>query len=111
VTARRNEDEESLMADDRIQPLIIGRGMAGQALRHALSLFPEEIAPSRWLERGDPLPAPDNPATALLVVAGPHALHTPRLLEAAERGYRYAICEKPQPGSATATVSSGGLGS
>jgi predicted dehydrogenase len=28
-------------------------------------------------------------------VAGPHALHTPRLLEAAERGYRFAICEKP----------------
>ncbi|MDH3254670.1 MAG: Gfo/Idh/MocA family oxidoreductase, partial [Acidobacteriota bacterium] len=38
---------------------------------------------------------PHNTETALLVVANPHALHTPRLLEAAESGYRFAICEKP----------------
>jgi predicted dehydrogenase len=69
--------------------------MAGQALRHALSMFPDDVDPAIWIERGAPLPRPEDPQSALLVVAGPHALHTPRLLEAAERGYRFAICEKP----------------
>ena len=80
---------------DRIQPLIIGLGSAGRALAHALAIYPEAIAPPRFLDRGTELPAPDDPATSLLVVAGPHALHTPRLVEAEARGYRYAICEKP----------------
>jgi predicted dehydrogenase len=88
-------NKELQMTVEKIQPLIIGRGMAGQALRHALSMFPDDIAPASWLERGAPVPEPEDPDRALLVVAGPHALHTPRLLEAAERGYRYAICEKP----------------
>jgi predicted dehydrogenase len=83
------------MVRDRIQPLILGRGTGGQALRHALALYPDEVAPARWLERDAPLPQPENPERTLLVIANPHALHTPRLLEAAERGYRFAICEKP----------------
>ena len=83
------------MPNERIQPLIIGRGMAGRALRHALSMFPDDAAPSTWLERGDPLPPPGNPESTLLVVANPHGLHTPRLLEAATQGYRFAICERP----------------
>jgi len=78
-----------------IQPLIVGRGSAGRALRHALAIYPEAVAPPRWLDRDAPLPAPQDPGTALLVLANPHALHAPRLLEAATRGYRYAICEKP----------------
>ncbi len=79
----------------RIQPLIVGRGAAGKALRHALAMYPDEVAPALWLERGAPLPRPEQPDLALLVVAGPHALHAPRLLEAADCGYRFAICEKP----------------
>ena len=83
------------MAQQRVQPLIVGRGAAGKALRHALAMYPDEVAPAIWQEREAPLPRPDKPDLALLVVANPHALHTPRLLEAAERGYRFAICEKP----------------
>ncbi len=83
------------MVQRRVQPLILGRGMAGKALRHALAMYPDEVAPAAWHDRGAPLPAPEDPDLALLVVANPHALHTPRLLEAAERGYRFAICEKP----------------
>lgn len=83
------------MVQQRIQPLIVGRGTAGKALRHALAMFPEEVAPAAWHDRDAPLPRPGDPDLALLVVASPHALHAPRLLEAAERGYRFAICEKP----------------
>jgi predicted dehydrogenase len=79
----------------RVHPLLVGRGAAGKALRHALAMYPDEVAPATWQERGAPLPRPEDPDMALLVVANPHALHTPCLLEAAERGYRFAICEKP----------------
>ncbi len=78
-----------------IRPLILGRGKAGQALRQALGMYPDEVAPAVWLEREAPLPPPVDAARDLLVIANPHALHAPRLLEAAELGYRYAICEKP----------------
>jgi len=83
------------MTKRRVQPLIVGRGAAGKALCHALAMYPDQVAPAIWQDREAPLPAPENADLALLVVAGPHALHTPRLLEAADRGYRFAICEKP----------------
>jgi predicted dehydrogenase len=83
------------MERQRIEPLIIGRGGAGRALQHALAMYPEHVAPATWLDRDAPLPTPSDPDRSLLVVANPHALHTPRLLEAAERGYRFAIAEKP----------------
>jgi predicted dehydrogenase len=83
------------MDQERIQPLIIGSGGAGRALRHALAMYPEDVAPAAWHDRDAPLPTPDDPERQLLVVANPHALHAPRLLEAAERGYRFAISEKP----------------
>jgi predicted dehydrogenase len=78
-----------------IEPLILGRGAAGRTLRQALAMYPDDVGQARWLDRDAPLPAPRDPDQALLVIAGPHALHAPRLLEAAARGYRYAICEKP----------------
>ncbi len=78
-----------------IQPLIVGSGTAGRALAIALAMFPDDIERAVRLERSAPLPEPENPNRDLLVLATPHALHASRLLEAAERGYRYAICEKP----------------
>jgi predicted dehydrogenase len=83
------------MVQQRVQPLIVGRGNAGKALHHALAMYPDEVAPATWQDREDPLPRPENPDLALLVVANTHAQHTPRLIEAAERGYRFAISEKP----------------
>ncbi|MDH4350412.1 MAG: Gfo/Idh/MocA family oxidoreductase, partial [Gemmatimonadota bacterium] len=83
------------MVPPRVQPLIVGRGAAGMALRHALALYPDAVAPAAWHPREAPLSVPSDPERALIVVASPHALHTPRLREAAERGYRFAICEKP----------------
>lgn len=83
------------MVQQTVQPLILGRGAAGKALRHALAMYPDEVASAVWHDREAPLPRPEDPDLALLVLANPHALHTPRLLEAAERGYRFAICEKP----------------
>jgi predicted dehydrogenase len=77
-----------------IEPFLLGSGAAGEALRQALAMVPDDVAPARQVARGEPLPPPGS-ERALLVLANPHALHTPRLLEAAERGYRYAICEKP----------------
>src|SRR6185503_10062182 len=77
-----------------IEPLILGSGAAGEALRHALALFPDDVARPRPLARGEPLPSPTG-ERALLVLANPHALHASRLLEATARGYRFAICEKP----------------
>jgi len=83
------------MAQSKVRPLIVGRGAAGMALRHALAMYPDDVAPASWQPRAAPLPEPADPERALLVVANPHALHAPRLLEAAARGYRFAICEKP----------------
>jgi predicted dehydrogenase len=83
------------MVQQRVQPLIVGRGMAGKALLQALAMYPDRVAPVTWQDREAPLPRPENPELALLVVANTHAQHTPRLLEAAELGYRFAICEKP----------------
>lgn len=77
-----------------LQPSILGSGTAGRALRMALAMFPAEVGEPRQLDRGAPLPDPD-PDRSLLVLANPHGLHAPRLVEAAERGYRWAICEKP----------------
>jgi predicted dehydrogenase len=77
-----------------LDPIVVGSGAAGQALRQALAMYPDEVGPARRLARGEPLPAPD-PERSLLVLANPHGLHALRLLEAAELGYRYAICEKP----------------
>lgn len=77
-----------------IEPVILGGGAAGQALCQALAMYPQDVAPPTRLARGAPLPEAD-PERGLAVIAHPHALHTPRLLEAADRGYRYAICEKP----------------
>jgi len=78
----------------KLQPWILGSGTAGQALRMALAMFPAEISEPRQLDRGEPLPEP-APQRSLIVLANPHGLHAPRLVEAAELGYRYAICEKP----------------
>jgi predicted dehydrogenase len=77
-----------------IEPVLVGSGGAGEALRQALGMYPADVAAPGRLARGEPLPEPAS-ERSLLVLANPHALHTPRLLEAAERGYRYAICEKP----------------
>ena len=82
------------MASPPIEPVLVGSGGAAQALRHALALFREDVAIPRQVPRGAPLPPPD-PERSLLVLASPHALHAPRLLEAAGLGYRHAICEKP----------------
>lgn len=77
-----------------IEPVIVGSGTAGQALRLALGMYPRQVGAAVAVERGAPLPPPAS-EHSLLVLANPHALHAPRLLEAAERGYRYALCEKP----------------
>ena len=82
------------MASAPLEPVLVGSGGAAAALRHALALYPDDVAAPRSVPRGAPLPPPD-PERSLLVLAGPHALHTPRLLEAAALGYRHAICEKP----------------
>ena len=83
-----------MAAPDLIEPILVGSGAASDALRLALAMYPDDVAPPRQLRRGEPLPAPTS-ERSLVVVAGPHALHAPRLLEAAERGYGWAICEKP----------------
>jgi len=77
-----------------IEPVILGSGAAAQALRQALAMYPQDVAPPRRVARGEPLPDAD-PERGLAVIAHPHALHTPRLLEASDRGYRWAVCEKP----------------
>lgn len=77
-----------------LEPIVVGSGSAARALRQALAMYPDEVGPPRQLARDELLPAPD-PERSVLVLANPHGLHTPRLVEAADRGYRYAICEKP----------------
>ena len=75
--------------------------MAGQAFSRALkvvsTLHPEcGLLPEKFIERKTPLEsalhAAENP---LLLVANPHALHTPAIVAGAQAGARAIITEKP----------------
>lgn len=86
----------------RINPIIVGRGMAGQALERAVGIVGTleddlEILPATFATRGTPLKEYLTSAAAvnLLCIANPHGLHVATLCEGAAAGYQAALVEKP----------------
>ncbi len=84
-----------------LTPVVMGRGMAGQAMRKSLavvgSMHPElAIQPALDAERGRPLDAIGREcANRVLLVANPHALHAAAIAEGFRAGFRAIIAEKP----------------
>jgi predicted dehydrogenase len=84
-----------------LTPVVIGRGMAGQAMRRSLAIVglmhPElEIQPALDAERGRPLDAIGRESEhRVLLVANPHALHAAAIVEGARAGFKAIIAEKP----------------
>lgn len=84
-----------------INPVVAGRGMAGQAMLRSLAVI-EQLHPELQLtkpvivSRGQPLTeiaAELN--SAVLLIANPHALHARTILEAEKSGFKAVITEKP----------------
>jgi predicted dehydrogenase len=85
----------------QIQPYVMGRGAAAQAIEKSLRILQviepdREILPSRQLERGAALPSAAEPGVArVAIVATPHALHTAAILAAEAAGFDFVFAEKP----------------
>jgi predicted dehydrogenase len=85
----------------KLNPVIAGRGMAGQAMERSLriveTLEPEiDMAKPVFIERGSSLSRYIQPgATNLLCIANPHAYHTATLLEGVASGFDGVIVDKP----------------
>lgn len=84
-----------------IHPVVLGRGASGQAMLRSLAVVgmtnPElGIRPAIQAPRGARLAelrrSLENP---VLLVANPHALHTPAILEGVAAGYKAIVTEKP----------------
>lgn len=80
-----------------ITPLILGRGMAGQAMAKSLSMLrlQFDLQEHRFLERGPLKNASDYGPNPLLLIANPHGLHAKTLLEAEARGFQWIVVDKP----------------
>ncbi len=84
-----------------VQPFLLGRGNAGQAIAKCLSLLnyldPElTVLTPIWIDRGQALAKlPRGLHPRLLAIANPHALHARAILEAAEAGFEAIVTDKP----------------
>jgi predicted dehydrogenase len=86
----------------RINPIIVGRGMAGQALGRAVGIVGTleedlEILPATFATRGTPLKEyiKGDAVVNLLCIANPHGLHVATLAEGVSAGFQAALVEKP----------------
>jgi predicted dehydrogenase len=85
----------------RINPVLTGRGMAGQAIMKSLAIVsqtdPElELLPVQQVERGRPLSSYISEQTAnMLFLANPSALHAASIREGVEAGFDAIAAEKP----------------
>lgn len=84
-----------------LQPYLLGRGNAGQAMAKCLSVLnyldPElTVLSPIWVERGTSLAdLPKGPHPRLLGIANPHALHASAIEEAANAGFEAIVTDKP----------------
>lgn len=84
-----------------IQPIVIGRGMAGQAIAQSLGIIalndPElHIETPRFISRGEPLRHYlQQGVLQHLFIANPGGLHCATLIEALEAGFGGVSLEKP----------------
>ena len=84
-----------------IQPFIVGSGMSGRAITHALSIIRTvdrdlAIAPPVRVARGQPLDGLANGVeNPLLCIGNPHGLHARYILEGAAAGFKEIVADKP----------------
>lgn len=83
-----------------ITPFLLGRGMAGQAFQKSLAVLslrhPDwEIQPAVQLQRGQKPSFPPSTPHPVLLIANPHGLHAPTVLEGAQAGFKAIVVEKP----------------
>ncbi len=89
------------MKSNPVAPVLVGRGMAGQAILKSLAIVaqsdPElDILPTRHVERGNPLNAYlSDEACNVLFLANPSGLHARSILEGAHAGFNAIAVEKP----------------
>ncbi len=85
----------------RINPVLVGRGMAGRAIQKSLSIVSQEdpdliLLPVRQVERGTPLSSYiSDRSENVLFLANPSALHAASILEGLKAGYCAVAAEKP----------------
>ena len=84
-----------------IAPVVVGRGMAGQAILKSLAIASQnepEVAllPARTFVRGDRLRAlVAEDADSVLFVANPSGLHAEFIAEGVRAGFSAVACNKP----------------
>ncbi len=99
------------MSVPTLQPFLLGRGNAGQAMAKSFALIDYldtelKVLPPIWIERGTPLAAvPKGPTKRLLAIANPHGLHAKAIAEAAEAGFDAIVCDKPAAVTSAQSVS------
>lgn len=83
-----------------IKTYILGSGSASQAIQKSLGVL-DVLYPS-WgiqkpviIDRKTKLSSLNPDQNSVLFLANPHALHTPRILEAERAGFKWVITEKP----------------
>ncbi len=79
---------------------ILGSGLAGKAIAEALAILniiDQDVQFESWefLDRGTTLSSLRPDENAVLFLANPSALHTSKMVEAENAGFRLIVCEKP----------------
>ncbi len=89
------------MTTPNIAPVLVGRGMAGQAILKSLAIVSQtdpqlRPLPARLIQRGTPLVSyiSHGPANVLFI-AGPSGLHAERILEGTTAGFSAIAVDKP----------------
>ncbi len=89
------------MNNTLIAPVLVGRGMAGQAILKSLSIVSQtdpdlNLLPVRVISRGDP-PASGKSGEAenVLFIANPSGLHARQILEGADSQFSVIAADKP----------------
>lgn len=89
------------METKAIAPVIVGRGMAGQAILKSLAIVAQmdtelKLLPPRQVQRGQsPASFRSEDATNVLFLANPSGLHAQFILEAAGAGFSAVAADKP----------------
>jgi predicted dehydrogenase len=84
-----------------IAPVLLGRGMAGQAILKSLAIVSQTdpdltLLPIRLVQRGDPLNSGHSKDAAnVLFVANPSGLHAQAILDAAISNFQAIAADKP----------------
>jgi len=89
------------MRTNAIAPVVVGRGMAGQAILKSLAIVSQtdlelNLLPARLLHRGDPLASYcSDESLNVAFLASPSGLHAQQIIEASNANYQAIAVDKP----------------